>query len=128
LVGLTTVVNSPADRFSRSRDAAFLVTKPSELPGPARADQRRSELLDAESHRAAEVDVREVRRADAAQPVVFDLIPSRLSLSTTSCIRAVFQASTMFVSRACEPEIAFISSRRRPRSGATLPEYTARCS
>jgi hypothetical protein len=29
-------------------------------------DQHRRELLDAKSHRASEVDVREVRRADAA--------------------------------------------------------------
>lgn len=35
-------------------------------------DQRRRELLDAESHRFAEVDVRELRLADAAQPFVFD--------------------------------------------------------
>ena len=30
----------------------------------------------------------------------------------------------MLVSRACDPEIARISSRRRPRSGATFPENT----
>ena len=40
-------------------------TRPSCLARHA-LDQRGSELLDAESHRAAEIDVREVRRADAA--------------------------------------------------------------
>lgn len=41
--------------------------------------------------------------------------------STTSFIRFVFHAITMLVSKACEPEIAFISSRRRPRSAGSLP-------
>jgi len=35
-------------------------------------DLRRSELLDAEFHRAAEIDVRDGRRANAAQPVALD--------------------------------------------------------
>jgi hypothetical protein len=91
-------------------------------------DQRRNELLDAEPDRAAEIDVREVRRADAAQPVILDWDSVSLEPLDPSCIWPVFKASTMFVTRACAPEIAFIPSRRRPRSGATLPEYTARCS
>ncbi len=46
---------------------------------------------------------------------------SRLSCATTPSMRLVFQASAMWVSSACAPEIAAISCRRRPRSGATWP-------
>jgi len=48
--------------------------------------------------------------------------------STVSCMRWVFQARTRLVNSVCEPEIAIISSCWRPRSGATFPKYTARCS
>lgn len=89
-------------------------------------DQRRRELLDAESHRAAEVDMREVRRADTAQPFVFDWDPVSLEPLDNLVHPCGVPGQHDVRQQACEPEIAFISSRRRPRSGATLPEYTAR--
>ena len=47
--------------------------------------------------------------------------PLRSSRTATPSMRLVFQASTMLVNRACAPEMAAISCRRRPRSGATWP-------
>jgi hypothetical protein len=35
---------------------------------------------------------------------------------------AGIQAGTMFVSKSCEPDMAFIFSLRRPSAGATFPE------
>jgi hypothetical protein len=66
-------------------------------------------LVDRETQDAPEIHMREVGRAHAAQPVVFDAQPLRRHASTVAC-RCVFQAITRFVSRVSDPEIAIISS------------------
>lgn len=58
-----------------------------------------------------------MRRSQASSIGYFSL----RQRSTTPCIFMVFHATTMLVSNACEPEIARISSRRRPRSGRIRP-------
>ena len=59
-------------------------------------DQRRGKLLDAESHRAAEVDVREVNWADATQPFVLDLDP--VALEPLDCRRLLVYGALLWLS------------------------------
>ena len=54
--------------------------------------------------------------------------PEALRRETTPSMRLVFQASTMFVRRACALEMAIISCLRRPRSCAICPPWIARWS
>lgn len=59
-----------------------------------------------------------MRRSQSSSMVV----PLSRRLRTVSSIWATFQASTTLVNKACEPEMAIISSALRPRSGAIRPK------
>ena len=91
-----------------------------ERPGGAR-DQRIAMVLQRQTADPAEVDVRDAPRPMRRSQSSSMFVPLSRKLRTVSSIRATFQASTTLVSKACEPEMATISSALRPRSGAIRP-------
>ena len=74
-------------------------------------------LLDAESHRAAEVDVRKVRRPDATQPVVLDSRAVALEPLDHVMLPACVPGQSKYVNNIVEQDHRAIKRNVRPMMG-----------